>query len=76
MAMQGCESLIAAVIVAIGENFEATVLTMAALREETLRRYPQMELAGPTRVSVSPFTSQLTTLPVTLGSRAGRPADA
>lgn len=45
-------------------------LELRILLQETLRRYPQMELAGPTRVSVSPFTSQLTKLPVTLGPRA------
>lgn len=45
-------------------------LELRILLEETLRRYPEMELAGPTRVSVSPFTSQLTTLPVRLGPRA------
>ena len=45
-------------------------LELRILLEETLKRYPAMELAGPHRFSISPFANQLTTLPVKLGPRA------
>ncbi|MEI2701371.1 MAG: cytochrome P450 [Baekduia sp.] len=45
-------------------------LELRILVEETLRRYPQMELVGRRRYSISPFANQLTSLPVRLGPRA------
>ncbi len=45
-------------------------LELRILFEETLRRYPEMELAGPTTWVESAFINQLKTLPVTLGPRA------
>jgi len=45
-------------------------LELRILLEETLKRYPQMQLSGPYRHSISPFANQLTTLPVRLGPRA------
>jgi hypothetical protein len=36
------------------------------LFEETLKRFPNMELAGRTAVAESPFINQLKTLPVRL----------
>ncbi len=47
-------------------------LELKILIEETLKRYPTMELAGPHRYSISPFANQLTTLPVRLGPRASQ----
>ncbi|MEJ7876314.1 MAG: cytochrome P450 [Solirubrobacterales bacterium] len=41
-------------------------LELKILFEETLRRYPEMELAGEPRHAVSPFSNQLKTLPVRL----------
>jgi len=41
-------------------------LELNVLFEETLKRYPRMELAGPPEYAVSPFINQLRTLPVTL----------
>ncbi|MEJ7876864.1 MAG: cytochrome P450 [Solirubrobacterales bacterium] len=41
-------------------------LELRILFEETLRRYPEMELAGEPRHAVSPFSNQLKTLPVRL----------
>ena len=41
-------------------------LELRILFEETLSRYPEMELAGRPRHAVSPFSNQLTTLPVRL----------
>jgi cytochrome P450 len=41
-------------------------LELRILFEETLRRFPRMELAGRPRHAVSPFSSQLTSLPVSL----------
>ncbi|HEV2813632.1 MAG TPA: cytochrome P450 [Solirubrobacteraceae bacterium] len=41
-------------------------LELKMLREETLKRYPNMELAGPTAYAESPFINQLKTLPVRL----------
>ncbi len=38
--------------------------------EETLKRYPEMKLAGESTFVESAFINQLKTLPVTLGSRA------
>ncbi len=46
-----------------------TALARAELRilmEDTLRRYPAMELAGPSKYAESPFINQLKTLPVRL----------
>jgi hypothetical protein len=37
--------------------------------EETLKRYPDMEMAGPTTYVESAFLNQLKTLPVRLGAR-------
>ena len=45
-------------------------LELRILLEATLKRFPQMTLAGTPRYSVSGFTSQLTSLPVRLGPRA------
>jgi cholest-4-en-3-one 26-monooxygenase len=45
-------------------------LELKILLEETLARYPAMELAGATEYVGSPFTNQLRTLPVRLGARA------
>jgi cytochrome P450 len=45
-------------------------LELTVLFEETLRRYPQMELARRPTVAESAFINQLKTLPVTLGPRA------
>jgi cytochrome P450 len=45
-------------------------LELKILFEETLRRYPQIELAGEPTYVVSPFVNQLGTLPVKLGPRA------
>jgi cholest-4-en-3-one 26-monooxygenase len=41
-------------------------LELRILIEETLRRYPRMEIAGEPKFVESPFASQLKTLPVTL----------
>ena len=41
-------------------------LELRILFEETLKRYPRMEMAGPTAVAESPFINQLKTLPVRL----------
>jgi len=41
-------------------------LELKILFEETLKRFPEMELAGRPRHAVSPFSNQLTTLPVRL----------
>src|SRR3954453_14014676 len=41
-------------------------LELNVLFEETLKRFPNMELAGPTAVAESPFINQLKTLPVRL----------
>src|SRR5207247_7691274 len=43
-------------------------LELRILLEETLARFPAMELAGTPRVAESPFINQLKTLPVRLGS--------
>ncbi|MBN1527553.1 MAG: cytochrome P450, partial [Thermoleophilaceae bacterium] len=43
-------------------------LELRILLEETLRRYPEMELAGRPEYAESPFINQLKTLPVRLGS--------
>ncbi len=45
-------------------------LELRILIEETLARYPQMELAGEPSYVESPFLNQLKTLPVKLGPRA------
>ncbi len=45
-------------------------LELTILFEETLKRYPQMELAGKPEYVVSGFVNQLRTLPVKLGERA------
>ena len=45
-------------------------LELRILLEETLARYPQMELGGEPAYVVSGFVNQLRTLPVTLGPRA------
>jgi cholest-4-en-3-one 26-monooxygenase len=45
-------------------------LELQVLFEETLKRYPQIELAGEPTYVVSPFINQLGTLPVKLGPRA------
>jgi cytochrome P450 len=42
-------------------------LELRILFEETLRRYPGVELAGPPQYAESPFVNQLKTLPVRLG---------
>jgi cholest-4-en-3-one 26-monooxygenase len=42
-------------------------LELQILMEETLARYPEMELAGPPAAAVTPFLNQLKTLPVRLG---------
>ncbi len=44
-------------------------LELRVLFEETLARYPQMELAGKPEYTVSGFVNQLRTLPVRLGAR-------
>jgi cytochrome P450 len=44
-------------------------LELRVLFEETLKRYPQMELAGRPKYVVSGFANQLATLPVRLGAR-------
>jgi cholest-4-en-3-one 26-monooxygenase len=44
-------------------------LELRILFEETLRRYPQMELAGRPKYVVSGFANQLATLPVRLAAR-------
>jgi cholest-4-en-3-one 26-monooxygenase len=41
-------------------------LELVILFEETLKRFPKMEIAGPTAVAESPFINQLKTLPVRL----------
>jgi cholest-4-en-3-one 26-monooxygenase len=46
-------------------------LELKLLFEETLKRYPEMELAGEPAYAESPFVNQLKTLPVRLGPRAG-----
>src|SRR3954469_3839016 len=46
-------------------------LELTILLEETLKRYPDMELAGTPTFVESPFVNQLKTLPVKLGPRAG-----
>ncbi len=43
-------------------------LELRILLEETLKRYPRMELAGRPEYAESPFINQLKTLPVRLGS--------
>jgi cytochrome P450 len=45
-------------------------LELQTLIEKTLRRYPQMEIAGTPAFAESPFINQLKTLPVRLGPRA------
>jgi cytochrome P450 len=45
-------------------------LELRILLEETLKRYPEMELNGEPRHAESPFVNQLKTLPVRLGARA------
>ena len=45
-------------------------LELTILLEETLKRYPEMELAGTPAFVESPFVNQLKTLPVRLGPRA------
>jgi len=45
-------------------------LELRILFEETLRRYPQMEMAAPPVMVGSPFVNQLRTLEVRLGPRA------
>jgi cytochrome P450 len=45
-------------------------LELRIMLEETLRRYPQMELIGATPFVESPFLNQLKALPVRLGPRA------
>jgi cholest-4-en-3-one 26-monooxygenase len=42
-------------------------LELRILLEETLARYPEIELAGPPQYAESPFVNQLKTLPVRLG---------
>ncbi len=44
-------------------------LELRAMFEETLRRYPEMEIAGQPLFVESPFINQLKTLPVRLGPR-------
>jgi cholest-4-en-3-one 26-monooxygenase len=44
-------------------------LELKVLFEETLARYPAMELAGRPEFAESPFINQLKTLPVRLGPR-------
>jgi cholest-4-en-3-one 26-monooxygenase len=44
-------------------------LELNILFEETLKRYPDMELAGDPEYAVNPFINQLMTLPVKLGPR-------
>jgi cholest-4-en-3-one 26-monooxygenase len=46
-------------------------LELRILFEETLKRYPEMELAGHPEYVESAFVNQLKTLPVRLGPRAG-----
>jgi cholest-4-en-3-one 26-monooxygenase len=46
-------------------------LELRIMLEETLARYPEMELAGRTSFVESGFINQLKTLPVTLGPRRG-----
>src|SRR3954453_2884394 len=43
-------------------------LELQILIEETLKRFPRMELAGPTAFAESPFINQLKTLPVRLNA--------
>ncbi|MGZ4202084.1 MAG: cytochrome P450 [Thermoleophilaceae bacterium] len=45
-------------------------LELRVMFEETLRRYPEMSIAGRTAVAESPFINQLKTLPVRLGPAA------
>jgi cholest-4-en-3-one 26-monooxygenase len=45
-------------------------LELRILFEETLERFPAMELAGPPTVVESPFLNQLKTLPVRLSPPA------
>jgi cytochrome P450 len=45
-------------------------LELRVLLEETLKRYPAMELAGEPQFAESPFVNQLKTLPVRLGPRS------
>jgi cholest-4-en-3-one 26-monooxygenase len=45
-------------------------LELTTLLEETLKRYPRMELAGTPAYVESPFVNQLKTLPVRLGPPA------
>jgi cholest-4-en-3-one 26-monooxygenase len=45
-------------------------LELQILLEETLARYPEMELAGKPEFAESPFINQLKALPVRLGSKA------
>ena len=45
-------------------------LELRIMLEETLKRYPEMELIGPTPFVESPFLNQLKALPVRLGPRA------
>jgi cytochrome P450 len=47
-------------------------LELRLLFEETLARYPSMELAGEPAYVVSTFVNQLKTLPVRLGARSSR----
>ena len=46
-------------------------LELKILLEETLKRYPDIELDGDPQFVESPFLNQLKTLPVRLGARAG-----
>ncbi len=45
-------------------------LELRIMFEETLKRYPEMEIAGKPAFAESPFINQLKTLPVKLGPRA------
>jgi cholest-4-en-3-one 26-monooxygenase len=45
-------------------------LELRVMFEETLRRYPEMEISGPCTYVESGFLNQLKSLPVTLGPRA------
>jgi cholest-4-en-3-one 26-monooxygenase len=46
-------------------------LELRVLFEETLKRYPNMQIGGQLAMAESTFISQLKTLPVKLGPRAG-----
>jgi cholest-4-en-3-one 26-monooxygenase len=49
-------------------------LELKVLFEETLKRYPEIELDGRPEHVINPFVNQLLTLPVRLGPRADTPA--